>query len=115
MNHIVLHGVIAKDGVLKNNRLYSTIAVTRWWKDKEGNRQEKTNFFDFQINGEKFSSFYEPRIKKGKELMIRGELTNWENKDPEKNTTYTNYAVVVEKVEMCRELPSTEPKGYTVS
>jgi hypothetical protein len=109
LNISIKQGLIAKDPVVKDNRLYSTVCVTKSYKDKEGNFQEKESFFDFQLIGENFVNAYKDKIVKGKQISFQGEDQIWYTKDEEKNTTYTNHAIVVTEIHFLKYLPGKKP------
>jgi single-strand DNA-binding protein len=51
-----------------------TVATSRSWKDKEGNRQEKTQFHRIVIWNPRIVDYVESYLQKGRKVAVTGEL-----------------------------------------
>jgi single-strand DNA-binding protein len=65
-----------------------SICINKMWKDKEGNRQEKPNFFNCVLWG-KYGESMSKYLTKGKQIGIAGELeqNTWEDNGGTKHST----------------------------
>lgn len=92
-NKVNLIGRLGKDPEIK--RLESgqivanfSIATSETFKDKEGQKQEKTEWHNIVAWG-KLAEIIEKYVKKGDEIVVEGKLTNrsWEDKEGHKRYT----------------------------
>lgn len=85
-----------------------TVATNRVWKDKEGEKQESTEFTRVVAWGRQAETIAQYFVK-GQEIYVRGRLQTrkWEDKDG--NTRYTT-EVVLERFEF-----GQKPKGFSAS
>ena len=79
VNKVVLIGNLGKDPELKytsNGTAVCTfsLATTESFKDKNGNRQEKTEWHNIKI-WRKQAEFAAEYLKKGKQIFLEGKLT----------------------------------------
>lgn len=103
MNKIIISGRLTKDGetrtIESGKQVYSnSIAVNRKFKNKDG--EYETDFFNFtywNIN-EKFSQY----LKKGKSIIIEGNLQNRSYKDKDGNKKHIT-EIIVESIELIGE------------
>lgn len=103
MNKIIVSGRLAKDGetrtIESGKQVYSnSIAVNRKFKNKD--REYETDFFNFtywNIN-EKFSQY----LKKGKSIIIEGNLQNRSYKDKNGDKKHIT-EIIVESIELIGE------------
>tara|TARA_Y100000589_G_scaffold300578_1_gene310818 strand:+ start:452 stop:841 length:390 start_codon:yes stop_codon:yes gene_type:complete len=86
-NSVKLIGHVGKDPEVKtldNGTKVAnfSIAISKSFKDKDGNKQEKTQWFNL-VAWRKLAEIVESYIKKGSHLAVEGELTNsaWDDKD----------------------------------
>ena len=86
-NNVKLIGHVGKDPEVKtldNGTKVAnfSIAISKSFKDKDGNKQEKTQWFNL-VAWRKLAEIVESYIKKGSHLAVEGELTNsaWDDKD----------------------------------
>jgi single-strand DNA-binding protein len=95
MNHYVGIGRLTAAAELKYTA--SGVAVTKFsicindvWKDKEGNRQEKSNFFNCVIWG-KYGEVMQHLLTKGKQVGIEGKLeqSTWTDGNGNKHSQIT--------------------------
>lgn len=103
MNKIIVSGRLTKDGetrtIESGKQVYSnSIAVNRKFKNKDG--EYETDFFNFtywNIN-DKFSQY----LKKGKSIIIEGNLQNRSYKDKDGNKKHIT-EIIVESIELIGE------------
>lgn len=95
LNKVIIIGNLTRDPELKS--LPSGIQVTnigvatnRVWKDKEGNKQENTEFHNIVIFGRQAETTAQ-YLKKGSSVLVEGRLQtrNWEDKDTGKKVYRT--------------------------
>ena len=86
-NSVKLIGHVGKDPEVKtldNGTKVAnfSIAISKSFKDKDGNKQENTQWFNL-VAWRKLAEIVESYIKKGSHLAVEGELTNssWDDKD----------------------------------
>jgi len=80
MNKAILVGRLGKSPELKsiNNNVQVVtfpLATSKRWKDKEGNKQEKTTWHNIKFFG-KQAEILNQYVKKGDQLVIEGEINN---------------------------------------
>lgn len=112
MNKIIVSGRLTKDGEVRSTesgkQVYSgSVAVRRNYKNK--NDEYETDFFNFVYwnISDKFSQY----LKKGKAVIIEGNLQNRTYDDKDGNKKYVT-EIIVERVELTGESKkeeSTEP------
>lgn len=78
MNRIILIGRVGQDPAIKKfdnggQVAQFSLATSSKWKNKEGERQERTEWHNIVISG-KLSEVAEKYISKGMQLMIEGEV-----------------------------------------
>jgi single-strand DNA-binding protein len=93
VNKVIIVGNLGRDAELR----YTTgghavanfsLAATEKWNDKQGQKQERTEWVRCQLWG-KSAEALEPYLKKGKQVYIEGRLQTreWEDKDGNKRYT----------------------------
>ena len=99
-NKVILMGNLTRDIELRTTTSGQsvanfTIAVSRVWKDKSGERQEDTAFVDCEAWGS-FGEMLSKYFSKGNPILVSGRLCQdtWEDKDTGKNRS--TLRVVVE-------------------
>ena len=108
MNKIMVSGRLTKDGETRSTEsgkhVYSgSIAVNRKFKNKDG--EYETDFFNFvywNIN-DKFSEY----LKKGKPVIIEGNLQNRNYEDKDGNKRYVT-EIIAERIELIGEIKKEE-------
>lgn len=108
MNKIIVAGRLTKDGETRSTEsgkhVYSgSIAVNRKFKNKDG--EYETDFFNFvywNIN-DKFSEY----LKKGKPVIIEGNLQNRNYEDKDGNKKYVT-EIIAERIELTGEIKKEE-------
>lgn len=103
MNKIIVSGRLTKDGETRSTesgkQVYSgSVAVNRKFKNKDG--EYETDFFNFtywNIN-DKFSQY----LKKGKQVVIEGNLQNRSYKDKNGDKKHIT-EIIVESIELTGE------------
>ena len=92
MNHIILIGRIGKDPEIRivgdTSVTTATLATSEKYKDKQGNKQEKTTWFYLNIWGKPGETF-KKYVNKGDKIAINGKMeTSQYEKDGEKKVTW---------------------------
>ena len=100
-NKIILAGNIGKDCETRDVNdvkvMSFTLAVSQRWTDKDGNPQEKTDWFtvDYFSKTDKIAEY----LKKGQSVLVEGQMSSHEyEKDGQKRTFW---GLTVENVEFC--------------
>lgn len=78
MNKVILLGHIGQDAQLTTIQSGSkvakfSIATTKRWKDKEGNKKEQTEWHNIEC-WDKVAEIAEKYFKKGTKLLVEGEI-----------------------------------------
>lgn len=103
MNITILHGRVGKDPEtreVKETKVSNfTLATSEKWKDKNGSKQEKTEWHNI-VCWRGLASLAEGYIQKGAELIIIGktQTRSWDDNDG--NKRYMT-EVVVDKIDFC--------------
>lgn len=78
MNHIIISGRLGRDAERKqvgsSEKLRFSVAVSEKYKDRSGELIEKTHWIDVDVFGEKWIDFIAPRLTKGTEVCVTGEI-----------------------------------------
>lgn len=90
MNKVILIGNVGKDPETKEFEggkkvANFTLATSKTYKDRDGNRQEQTEWHNIVVFG-KQADIVEQYVTKGKKLAIDGEIRtrSWDDKDGNK-------------------------------
>ena len=93
VNRVILVGNLGRDAEVRhtaNGQAVATLnlATTENWKDKEGQRQEKTEWHRIVLWGKTAESLQE-YLTKGKQIYVEGRLQTrqWDDKDGNKRYT----------------------------
>jgi len=80
-----------------------SICINKVWKDKDGNRQERPNFFDCVLWG-KYGETMQKYLTKGKQIAVDGELDQsaWQNN----GKNYSKVQIIVNELQLLQS-----PKG----
>lgn len=70
------------------------LAVTEKWKDRDGNRQEKTEWVSVVCFNEGISKVIEQYVKKGSKLYVEGSLQTRKWSDQAGNDRYSTEVVI---------------------
>ena len=88
LNKVTLIGRVGKDPEIKitqaGKKLASfSLATSESWKDKQGQKQEKTEWHNIVIYNENLAKIIENYVKKGSQIYIEGQLQTrkWQDKD----------------------------------
>jgi single-strand DNA-binding protein len=86
-NKVLLIGNLTRDPIMKtlpNNTdmVEFGMAINEYYKDKDGEKHERTLFVDCQMFGTR-SEFFNNNVQKGSQLFVEGKLRQdtWEDKD----------------------------------
>lgn len=78
MNIVTISGRIGRDAERKpvgsTEKLRFSVAVKERYKDRSGERQEKTHWLDVDVFGDAWISRIGPKLLKGAEVCVTGEL-----------------------------------------
>ena len=93
LNKVLLVGNLGRDAELRytaNGTAVATLnlATTETWKDKDGERQEKTEWHRIVVWG-KTAEILSPYLMKGKQILVEGKLQTRQWEDKEGNKRYT--------------------------
>lgn len=93
VNKVILVGNLGRDAELRYSQAGAPVATlnlatTETWKDKAGQKQEKTEWHRIVVWGKTAESLSE-YLKKGKQVYVEGRLQarEWEDKNGEKRFT----------------------------
>jgi single-strand DNA-binding protein len=88
VNKVIILGRLGKDPEVRNFQnggkvVNLRIATSETWKDKEGARQERTEWHSVAIFNEKLGEIAERYLRKGSEVYIEGQLETrkWQGTD----------------------------------
>lgn len=91
LNKVMLIGNLGADPEIKTmqdgNRLANLrLATSKTWKDKDGNRQERTEWHRISVFSDGLVSVIEKYLSKGSRIYIEGELRtrSWEDQNEQK-------------------------------
>lgn len=91
VNKVILVGNLGKDPVLKDtgssNVCNFPIATSESWKDKQGNKQERTEWHDIVVWG-KIGENCAKYLKKGRQVYVEGRLQTRSWDDDNGNKRY---------------------------
>lgn len=79
MNCVILMGNVGKDPEFKvvgqngNPMAKFSLATTKTWKNKDGEKQEKTQWHNITVWGKRAETI-QKYVKKGSKLLVRGEI-----------------------------------------
>lgn len=101
LNKAILVGNLTKDPELRalpngTSTASFSIATNRVWKDKDGSRQEATDYHDVVVFGKQAESVHQ-YLKKGSSVLVEGRMQtrSWESEGVKKYRT----EVVADKVQ----------------
>ena len=100
LNKVMLIGNVGKDPELKsletgNKVVTFSMATSEVYKDKHGERQEKTEWHNVVMWGNR-AEVLNKYVKKGSKLYIEGKITTRKWKDKEGNDRYSTEIVAVD-------------------
>ncbi len=98
LNKVILVGNLGRDPEIRSMQngdkvANLNIATSENWKDRDGNRQEKTEWHRVVIFG-KIAEVCERYLKKGSKVLIEGKLVTRKWVDKNNNDKYTTEVVV---------------------
>lgn len=91
-NKVILIGHLGKDPEIKtlangNKMATMSLATSKRWKDKEGEKKEKTSWHRIVVYNKNLAEIVEKYFRKGNCIYVEGELDQREyEKDGEKRT-----------------------------
>ncbi len=101
MNRVMLIGNLGKDAEIRtfqNNTdkvCNFSIATTEKWKDKNtGSKQEKTQWHSIAVFNQSMMGMCEAYLKKGKQVLVEGQLETRKWQDQSGNDRYKTEVVV---------------------
>lgn len=99
VNKVILVGNVGKDPEIRTfgnggKVANFSIATSENWKDKQGQRQEKTEWHNIAVFNEGLIGVIERYVKKGSKLYIEGKLQTRKWQDRDGNDKYTTEIVL---------------------
>ncbi len=99
VNKVILIGNLGKDPEIRTfgnggKVANFSIATSETWKDKQGQRQEKTEWHNIAVFNEGLVGVIERYVKKGSKLYIEGKLQTRKWQDRDGNDKYTTEVVL---------------------
>ena len=99
VNKVILVGNLGADPESKtfsngNEVVNFTVATSETWKDKEGNRQEKTEWHKVAIFNENLGRVAKNYLKKGSKVYLEGQVQTRKWQDNNGQDKYTTEIVV---------------------
>lgn len=99
LNKAMLIGRLGKDPEIRNTQAGTSIAnfsiaTSETWKNKQGEKQEKTEWHNVVIFNEKLAELAGQYLKKGSQVYIEGKITTRKWEDKEGATRYTTEIVL---------------------
>lgn len=115
MNMVILHGTLGADPELRNTTSDKSvcnfsIATSESWTDKQGQKQEKTEWHRIQCWG-KLAMAANNHLEKGSKVFIEGSLATRSYEDNQGNKRFVT-EVVAKKIEFLtgkREESGSDP------
>ena len=88
LNKVTLIGRVGKDPEIKTSKAGKklasfSLATSESWKDKQGQKQEKTEWHNIVVYNEGIAGVIEKYVHKGSQIYIEGALQTrkWQDKD----------------------------------
>lgn len=111
VNKVILVGNLGKDPELREFAnggavANTTLATSESWKDKDGNRQERTEWHNVVFHN-KLAEVATEYLRKGSKVYVEGKLRTRKWEDKEGVTRYTT-EISVENMQMLDGKPSGE-------
>jgi single-strand DNA-binding protein len=99
VNKVILIGNVGKDPEIRTfgnggKVANFSIATSENWKDKQGQRQEKTEWHNIAVFNDGLVGVIERYVKKGSKLYIEGKLQTRKWQDRDGNDKYTTEVVL---------------------
>ena len=99
VNKVILIGNLGRDPEVRNFQnggkvVNLRLATTETYKDREGNRQEKTEWHSVAIFNERLGDIAEKYLRKGSSVYIEGKLETRKWSDKEGQERYTTEIVL---------------------
>ncbi|WP_416878039.1 single-stranded DNA-binding protein [Litorimonas sp.] len=99
VNKVILIGNVGKDPEIRTfgnggKVANFSIATSEQWKDKQGQRQEKTEWHNIAVFSDGLVGVIERYVKKGSKLYIEGKLQTRKWQDRDGNDKYTTEVVL---------------------
>jgi len=113
VNKVILVGRLGKDPELRYTTSGTaacsfTLATTEKWKDKSGERQEKTEWHNIAAY-ERLAEICNEYLKKGSQIYIEGKLTTEKWQTKEGQDRYTTKVVIRDMQILDKKVSSDEP------
>ena len=99
LNKVTLIGRVGKDPEINTSKAGKklasfSLATSEHWKDKQGQKQEKTEWHNIVIYNENIAKIIENYVKKGSQIYIEGALQTRKWQDKEGKDRYTTEVVL---------------------
>lgn len=99
VNKVILVGNVGKDPEARSFQnggevVNMTVATSESWNDREGNRQEKTEWHNVVIFNENLAKVAKNYLRKGSKVYVEGQLQTRKWKDQSGNDKFTTEIVL---------------------
>ncbi len=99
LNKVTLIGRVGKDPEINTSKAGKklasfSLATSESWKDKQGQKQEKTEWHNVVIYNENLAKIIESYVRKGSQIYIEGQLQTRKWQDKESKDRYTTEVVL---------------------
>ena len=97
VNRVIIVGRVGADPEEKGRDggfVTLRVATSRTWRDRDGNKQEKTEWHSVTLFAEPAAKFAKNYVRKGDLVMIEGRLETREWEDKDGNKRYSTDVVV---------------------
>lgn len=99
LNKVSLIGRVGKEPEIRamqngNSVASFSIACSEKWKDKDGERKEKTEWFNVVVFSDGLVNVIKSYVKKGSQLYLEGKLQTRKWQDKDGNDKYTTEVVL---------------------
>jgi len=116
MNKVILSGHLGQAPELKNTPTGDsvctfTLATTEKWKDKSGNKQEKTEWHRI-VAWKHLADLCSKYLDKGSKILIEGKIATRSWQDKEGNTKYAT-EITMAQMEFMGRSEGTQSQGTT--
>lgn len=99
LNKVTLIGRVGKDPEINTSKAGKklaslSLATSEHWKDKQGQKQEKTEWHNIVVYNENLAKIIESYVRKGSQIYIEGQLQTRKWQDKEGKDRYTTEVVL---------------------
>jgi len=116
VNKVILVGNLGRDPEVRttqdgNKIINMTVATSETWKDKSGQKQERTEWHRIVIFNKHLADIAEQYLRKGSKVYLEGQLQTRKWTDQQGAEKYTTEVVLQNFKGELQMLDSKEPRG----